>query len=431
MKKKLNKTSLKKKKTITVGSYWWSVYNSAYQSMEAENVSAHSGRLDPVRFLINERLTNKYANIYNTRNELIRIFGNKLNIDNIKFIKSYGKKISIVTDDQVTHTLLNNQSNWTHDSFEKGIKILDKNVNQTFKLSLRVNSTIPIEGEFTQDLNKIGIINPQRVFNRHTSEATSIVYAELDDLSKKEEYLKNGIKICFSKIEVKPRYTLKQCYNCFKTGHLKAECSQNFQSCLKCGGKHHSDDCDNEKIICSNCGLNHVAVSRKCEHLKIETSETSNTGRSKHTPGYRNYSTALKTNTNSLDEEKIKKLIEDNIKKIIMTSDIIQHIISEVMTKVEKLILKSITENFKLINLSKLNFSQPEFGTFDRSTPTSTRQGHDENDSFIEQSSDLITNSQKNKRKNDNLNQAGGIYKKNAQSSRLSLTNTTTTKYRS
>ena len=55
-----------------------------------------------------------------------------------------------------------------------------------------------------------------------------------------------------------PRIVFTQCYKCWKFGHIAKNCGSN-ERCKVCGGDHHHDICESEKVMCSNCKLPHAA----------------------------------------------------------------------------------------------------------------------------------------------------------------------------
>src|SRR5664279_1775923 len=59
----------------------------------------------------------------------------------------------------------------------------------------------------------------------------------------------------------------KQCHNCLRFGHLKANCRSTTR-CPRCAGNHTYDDCayklQPEAVKCANCGESHSAKYRGC-----------------------------------------------------------------------------------------------------------------------------------------------------------------------
>lgn len=311
-----------------------------------------SGKLEPVKILIEDEVIEKYRNNYSIRKELIKIFEKKINMEKIKFIIPYGKKITIVTDDIETRNVLNNQTNWNEQSFGKGIKIINSTIKQNFKISLRVHPSIEIEGEFTEDLQQQGIINPIRRFNKNNA-PTNMVHAEIKDYSQKENLLRNGIKCCYTKFEVTPRYSIKQCFKCFKVGHLKRECKESQQICLKCGKDHHSNNCRETEAKCINCGLDHVAVSRKCNFLKGPI-ETKGTTREQRNANHRSFAAiASKGTQNQINNHDLTELIKkvvlemfNNNEIFSLLKDFIQNSVQEEISKMNQFGRKEASQFF-------------------------------------------------------------------------------------
>jgi len=57
---------------------------------------------------------------------------------------------------------------------------------------------------------------------------------------------------------------VKQCYNCYRFGHLKATCRIE-KLCLICGDKFHG--ICNKEAKCINCGKNHKATNKICSTI--------------------------------------------------------------------------------------------------------------------------------------------------------------------
>ena len=134
-------------------------------------------RLESIKFLISEAVCKKYLNPFVLQNEIMRCFPNQDLKVKFAFIKN--KMVTIVTDDQHTHSILS--GNWPENSFEKGLKKIDKNEDRTFKANLlAVHNDISLnDKEIKKQLEKQGIINATRLLKRGINEPTMIVTADI------------------------------------------------------------------------------------------------------------------------------------------------------------------------------------------------------------------------------------------------------------
>ncbi|XP_018575954.1 uncharacterized protein LOC108914597 [Anoplophora glabripennis] len=93
---------------------------------------------------------------------------------------------------------------------------------------------------------------------------------------EKREKLHIGWKSCFFRVSV----NVKQCYNCWKFGHIAKECKKETPTCQKCAGEHKATDCNESEVCCVNCRYaaevlkvpkidsKHKAYDKNCEAYK-------------------------------------------------------------------------------------------------------------------------------------------------------------------
>lgn len=78
----------------------------------------------------------------------------------------------------------------------------------------------------------------------------------------------------------KESLNVKQCFNCWKFGHLAKDCKKETPTCQNCAGEHKEKDCKSTIICCANCkyavevlkitniNCNHKAYDKNCEAYK-------------------------------------------------------------------------------------------------------------------------------------------------------------------
>ena len=233
-------------------------------------------RLPPIKFAVAKEspITRKYSNSLNFRREVLRVFvgieGISTKIKRTIFHEGIGK---IITDDPALHAAILN-SNPCKDAFDKGISFINTLTNgsnpKIFSIKiLNVNPDYDNDNEFKDILIENGIINWSRIKSKSSHTPTSIISAELDDYEKYKSLIKGHtlIKVAFGEtLKIVPKFLIKQCFNCFKIGHLKKDCV-NEKVCINCSTAHPEEDSCRLKQ-CANCGGDHCSVSRKCEVLK-------------------------------------------------------------------------------------------------------------------------------------------------------------------
>lgn len=93
---------------------------------------------------------------------------------------------------------------------------------------------------------------------------------------RRKEKISIGWKACFYKDSL----NVRQCFNCWKFGHIAKDCKNTKPTCQVCAGEHQEKDCRSRNVCCVNCkyalevlkipnlDCNHRAYDRKCETYK-------------------------------------------------------------------------------------------------------------------------------------------------------------------
>lgn len=77
----------------------------------------------------------------------------------------------------------------------------------------------------------------------------------------------------------------KQCYRCFRFGHLSKQCKSTNEKCFTCGDSGHTKkECKSKEPKCNNCGQAHESTSRNCPERKRQ--ENINTLMATHNMSY-------------------------------------------------------------------------------------------------------------------------------------------------
>lgn len=117
-------------------------------------------------------------------------------------------------------------------------------------------------------INKDEVTKMERMFRRVWNKEEKVMMNKKTDniiITMKGSQLKENITIFENlqyKLKVRPYIEpVKQCYNCFRYGHIKSLCKSQT-ACINCGETAHGE-C-NKITKCRNCGLEHKSTYRKC-----------------------------------------------------------------------------------------------------------------------------------------------------------------------
>lgn len=106
------------------------------------------------------------------------------------------------------------------------------------------------------------------------------VIIQLDVKSYECIILKEKICIGWRTYFYKDSFNIKQCFNCWKFGHIAKECKREQPTCQNCAGDHKEVDCKASEVCCVNCkyalevlkipsvDCRHKAYDRTCEAYK-------------------------------------------------------------------------------------------------------------------------------------------------------------------
>ena len=123
------------------------------------------------------------------------------------------------------------------------------------------------EAELLEDFADRGIVAVKR-FKKRTEGGitdTPIHLLTFDSLNPPTHIYHGWVKYYTRRYIPKPR----QCFKCFKFGHIAGVCRGLEQLCINCATTGHKPtECKNE-TRCSQCGEGHISTSRNCKHYKL------------------------------------------------------------------------------------------------------------------------------------------------------------------
>ncbi|KYN28601.1 Nucleic-acid-binding protein from mobile element jockey [Trachymyrmex cornetzi] len=120
-------------------------------------------------------------------------------------------------------------------------------------------------------VNKESVIKLERMYRRKWDEKSKkSINVKSDNIViiMKGENLCREISIFDSRVKLRVRpyiQSVRQCYNCYKFGHIKQFCKSNTV-CINCGREAHGL-CEAESC-CRNCGGTHRSTFRQCSVLE-------------------------------------------------------------------------------------------------------------------------------------------------------------------
>ena len=91
---------------------------------------------------------------------------------------------------------------------------------------------------------------------------------------------KEKVQIGWKSYFFRDSFNVKQCYNCWKFGHLAKDCKRETPTCQKCAGEHKESECQSDLVCCANCKYSteilkitnidcrHKAYDKNCEAYK-------------------------------------------------------------------------------------------------------------------------------------------------------------------
>ena len=298
-------------------------------------------KIPAIKFKIAADISDKFKNQVELTKEINRCHQH-LNKRAIKFVSLKGNLIIIATDDQDTYDLLS--SNWPNDAFLKGIRMLEKNVqNKSSNKTLIIKGVHPSidinDQEIAEQLKKQGLINVSRIISK-SKQTTSLLKAEAIDQDTYKACLLNKIKIGYIRCHTEPLRTVLQCFKCQKVGHTHFNCKSETV-CPKCSGNHSLKEClvDNQ-VKCINCGGDHFACARKCPFLKeaAKTKQIPNPATKNRVPSFRTYAQVARgeqivaQSTQPIEVRPIESKIEEIVSKKL--NDIIEKLLPSLIESV-------------------------------------------------------------------------------------------------
>ena len=402
--------------------------------MDMEGVQ--EARLPAIKFSVVKEpgITKKYSNSLNFKKEVLRVFrgieGIETKVKRTFFQEGIGK---IITDDAALREAILNTKPCSN-AFDKGISFINSLTNneskeKTFSIKiLNVNLEYDDNEEFKDILKDNGIVSWKRMASRSSSNPTSIILAEVGDYLTYSKLIKREtlINIGFGEtLKIFPKFLIKQCFNCFKVGHLKKDCTNSW-TCIDCGQSHaQSDECGRVKQ-CANCGESHSSVSRKCTVLKeaADKALTKLTGvppkftfppqdgnfwhKNKKPESQQSFfnnpypnNDEVTTNLTNLVTQKIESSLDEIINKVL---DTVQQ---SIMAKIEKLIadmLKDKLESLDVLVNNLINANLDKRKKQNESRPSQTRSSSEQtpNSTHTSNSTQVTTSKSGNEQRNSN-----------------------------
>ena len=345
-------------------------------------ISGENKRFTPIRLFIHSTVSKNYQQISDLPNEIKRCFPNQ-NLT-IEFAYIQDRKVTIVTNDQATHSLLSGP--WPEDAFSKGITPSVSKELKNYKIIL-LGLPISLDlSTITKELNDQGINKTERLISRSNNTPTSIVNAETTGSENYKKLLTDGFRVGLwsKRYKVSPKSRIQQCYNCLCLGHLKHNCDKP-KKCIKCSFTHDGDWTYPTK--CYNCEGNHTAVSRKCDYLKTAEKDLI---KSKHDTK-RNLTNVKKPETNARFDrkedlntpnkfsfEQTNNLLDDKIKSILTThldklESRIEEIINEQLERIIARVVEPIIETIYESLVTKIQRSEFQTPSHQQINPTSSQ----------------------------------------------------------
>ena len=107
----------------------------------------------------------------------------------------------------------------------------------------------------------------KRIISGRTQRPTWKVKLDVITEQKKDEILKDGLKLGYQNYRAVEYKTFKaplMCFKCQKFDHISTNC-ENEEKCKKCSGNHNHKDCESDTLKCANCGKDHPSTFRGCQ----------------------------------------------------------------------------------------------------------------------------------------------------------------------
>lgn len=117
-----------------------------------------------------------------------------------------------------------------------------------------------------EEINDATGLIAKRIISGRTQKPTWKVKLDMQSDERKENVLKNGIKIGYQNYRAVEYKTFKaplMCFKCQKFDHISSNC-QNNETCKKCSGNHNHKECDSDIMKCANCGKDHPSTFKGC-----------------------------------------------------------------------------------------------------------------------------------------------------------------------
>ena len=123
------------------------------------------------------------------------------------------------------------------------------------------------ESELAEDFEDRGVVEVRRIKKRINGDLidTPIHILTFDSLEPPDQIYHGWVKYSTRRYIPRPR----QCFNCFKFGHIAIACRTTEQICINCARTKHTESRCGAPTECALCGGDHTATSKACPHYKL------------------------------------------------------------------------------------------------------------------------------------------------------------------
>ena len=123
------------------------------------------------------------------------------------------------------------------------------------------------ESELQEDFADRGVVEVKRFKKRVNGELedTPIHLLTFDNLNPPSYIYHGWVKYSTRRYIPQPR----QCYKCFKFGHISIGCRSTVQLCATCSQDGHENSQCRNQVKCLHCGENHKPTSKQCAIYKL------------------------------------------------------------------------------------------------------------------------------------------------------------------
>lgn len=211
--------------------------------------------------------------------------GEGVGVSTMKYIKDGGVAIKCIeSGNQNIENICTNIKDSLGQSYE--VEIPEKRNPRIIVFNVR-NKELENEGDLVNKLIVQNTINTnpdtreiKLVYKYQNKKGLNNVIFQFDKQSYECISRKEKICIGWQTCSYKDSVNVKQCYNCWKFGHMATDCQKTGPTCQICAGEHKGKECQANIECCVNCkhalevlkipniDCTHRAYDRKCEAYK-------------------------------------------------------------------------------------------------------------------------------------------------------------------